>query len=908
MEDIQRLMLLYVVAMAHQEVFQQQFNIHQFIRDLGGEEEPEHVASDLISSWMSLEEKILEPSRNSSACQLNCMVEYSRRSVIASGNSTPGTRNPCIQASISVEIRQNLKFVRIYKFTQFARLRFMDSPMCEEALKSDTPFTSSLEHWRAALYTRREFRVEEIPTARKNVFRGSDFLESDVGKYKSESDKAKRKETPESIMSTQRMLGTPRYSDVDTFPPSTEMNEFLRYQFPEGVVGKYKSESKTAYGKEKSESFMSTRHMLGTSRYSDVDRFRPSTEFTRTSFLSSTKDTQDTASSEWDETHCDWSTSIFEEPKCLIAIDTEGKLTIKEDVLTQIEAIKEALNIVAIAGVCRTGKSYLMNRIAGRKKGFSVGNTVKSHTKGIWVLCMKHPTQTGQVLALLDTAGLSDAESTRSGNDIQIFCLTVLLCSTLIYNMVGVLNKDTLEKITFISALADNIETFNDIGIGSGKKIDTVRLVTPKLILCVRDFFLPFDNNDTPDEYFEKCLSSTGESNKSTMCINKFFSNRKCFTICQPAMGEQLVQLEHFKDHKLPENFLQDVEKLKKCVYSSAPKRLLMNRTVDGSMFAAILRSYVQALRKGHVLNVEDAYTQAASQHNQMVLNKVKESIQSDIIDIHLPVPKKEDLQRMLFKVQKKALRMFRNGAFPYEASIGEENIEEEVLAIWTEVRSDNKRCIQDICFDKLSSLYSIYMDSENMYKTEGGYKNFKSGLHVIEDVFFRIMKEYDYDELMEAVKRFKEKKKHVMMEIYQTDTELTQRRKIDQMRKEMDKKLTIQLDQLRVEKENHRYLIEEESRRRAEMERTLRQKYLEFEKEKKNFMQTFEYNQYQDLHAIEQDIEDRLQKRYEKEHRRHKQEQEKRLKEERDKMEKFYADQTETMRKAMKRNRCSIS
>jgi hypothetical protein len=41
-------------------------------------------------------------------------------------------------------------------------------------------------------------------------------------------------------------------------------------------------------------------------------------------------------------------------------------------------------------------------------KGFSLGSTVQSETKGIWAWCKPHPTQTEQVLLLLDTEGLGD--------------------------------------------------------------------------------------------------------------------------------------------------------------------------------------------------------------------------------------------------------------------------------------------------------------------------------------------------------------------------------------------------------------------------------------------------------------------------------------------------------------------
>ena len=39
-----------------------------------------------------------------------------------------------------------------------------------------------------------------------------------------------------------------------------------------------------------------------------------------------------------------------------------------------------------MAGMYRTGKSYLMNRmLLSRSDGFGVGSTINPHTKGIWI-------------------------------------------------------------------------------------------------------------------------------------------------------------------------------------------------------------------------------------------------------------------------------------------------------------------------------------------------------------------------------------------------------------------------------------------------------------------------------------------------------------------------------------------
>ncbi|KAL3871953.1 hypothetical protein ACJMK2_039925, partial [Sinanodonta woodiana] len=58
------------------------------------------------------------------------------------------------------------------------------------------------------------------------------------------------------------------------------------------------------------------------------------------------------------------SCQVFQEPLCLIDSDKDGKLTVVDDVLNQISQIPKQLNVVAIAGLYRTGKSYLLNRLA----------------------------------------------------------------------------------------------------------------------------------------------------------------------------------------------------------------------------------------------------------------------------------------------------------------------------------------------------------------------------------------------------------------------------------------------------------------------------------------------------------------------------------------------------------------
>ncbi len=60
---------------------------------------------------------------------------------------------------------------------------------------------------------------------------------------------------------------------------------------------------------------------------------------------------------------------IFEKPRCLIERREDGKLVVAEEYLEEIDSLEKPLVIIAILGPRGTGKSYLMNRLAGKTEG-----------------------------------------------------------------------------------------------------------------------------------------------------------------------------------------------------------------------------------------------------------------------------------------------------------------------------------------------------------------------------------------------------------------------------------------------------------------------------------------------------------------------------------------------------------
>ncbi|KYO27197.1 hypothetical protein Y1Q_0011157 [Alligator mississippiensis] len=111
-------------------------------------------------------------------------------------------------------------------------------------------------------------------------------------------------------------------------------------------------------------------------------------------------------------------------PICLIENDPTDGLLVNQEALAQLQAGSQPVVVVAISGLYRIGKSCLMNRLAGRRTGFS---TTQSHTKGIWMWCLPHPRRPDHMLVLLDTEGLGDVAKGNTKNDSWI--LRCLCCS-----------------------------------------------------------------------------------------------------------------------------------------------------------------------------------------------------------------------------------------------------------------------------------------------------------------------------------------------------------------------------------------------------------------------------------------------------------------------------------------------
>ncbi|XP_052035048.1 guanylate-binding protein 1-like isoform X5 [Apodemus sylvaticus] len=320
------------------------------------------------------------------------------------------------------------------------------------------------------------------------------------------------------------------------------------------------------------------------------------------------------------------------DPVCLIENSGE-QLVVNQEALEILSAIEKPVVVVAIVGLYRTGKSYLMNKLAGKQKGFSLGSTVQSHTKGIWMWCMPHPQNPEHTLVLLDTEGLEDVKKGDNQNDCWIFALAVLLSSTFIYNSIGTINQQAMDQLHYVTKLTDLIKSKSSPN--QSDEDDSANFVGffPIFVWTLRDFSLDLEEDGksiTPDDYLESSLAlrkgndeKTKRFNEPRLCIRKFFPKRKCFTFDRPADRKQLRKLEFMGEEELNQEFVEEIEQFTSYIFrDSGVKTLSGGIIVNGNRLKSLVETYLNAINSGSLPCMESAVMTLAQIENSAAVQK----------------------------------------------------------------------------------------------------------------------------------------------------------------------------------------------------------------------------------------------------------------------------------------------
>ncbi|XP_045403537.1 guanylate-binding protein 5 [Lemur catta] len=476
------------------------------------------------------------------------------------------------------------------------------------------------------------------------------------------------------------------------------------------------------------------------------------------------------------------------DPVCLIENTTE-KLTVNPEALEILSAITQPVVVVSIVGLYRTGKSYLMNKLAGKNKGFSVGSTVQSHTKGIWMWCVPHPKKPDHTLVLLDTEGLGDVEKVDK-NDTQIFALAILLSSTLVYNTMHNIDQGAIDLLHHVTELTDLLRTRNSPDLDGAEDAADSGSFFPDLVWTLRDFYLGLETNGkliTADEYLENSLRPKEDSNQGIqnfnfprLCIQKFFPIKKCFIFDSPTHRKKLSQLETLHDDELDSEFVQQVAEFCSYIFShSMIKTLPGGIKVTGSCLKNLVMIYVNAISSGDLPGMENAVLSLAQIENSDAVQKAIAHYDQQMGQkVQLPTETLQELLDLHRASEREAVEIFMKNSFKDVDQKFQKELETLLEAKRNDICKQNLEASWDRCWALLQDVFGPLEEAvkQGIYSKPGGHTLFIQKTEELKAKYYKEPRKGIQAE--EALQKYLKSKESVSNAILQTDQALTAKEK----------------------------------------------------------------------------------------------------------------------------------
>ncbi|KAM6217089.1 guanylate-binding protein 2 [Rhynchocyon petersi] len=476
-------------------------------------------------------------------------------------------------------------------------------------------------------------------------------------------------------------------------------------------------------------------------------------------------------------------------PVCLIE-NINVQLKVNQEALKILSVITQPVVVVAIVGLYRTGKSYLMNRLAGKKNGFSLGSTVQSHTKGIWMWCVPHPLKPNHTLVLLDTEGLGDVEKGDNQNDSWIFALVILLSSTFIYNSVGIINQQALDQLHYVTELTERIRAKSSPDNSEVDDSADFMSFFPSFVWTLRDFCLQLEANGQPitaDEYLElslKLIKGTDQKTKSfnepRLCIRKFFPKKKCFIFDRPTNRKNLNRLEQLQEEELNDEFVEQVAEFCAYIFShSNAKTLSGGITVNGPRLESLVVTYVDAINSGGLPCMENAVLALAQTENSAAVKKAVAHYEQEMNKkVQLPTETLQELLDLHRDSEREAIEVFINHSFKDVNQNFQKELKDQLEAKLDDYCKQNTKASTDYCDALLQEIfYPLEEDvKEGIFSKPGGYLLFIQKKQELKNKYHQVPKKGIQAE--ETLMKYLESKEDVAEALLQVDQSLTEKEK----------------------------------------------------------------------------------------------------------------------------------
>jgi cell division protein FtsL len=283
--------------------------------------------------------------------------------------------------------------------------------------------------------------------------------------------------------------------------------------------------------------------------------------------------------------------------------ESEGTLRVNPAAAAFLKTVAPPFGVVVVAGVYRSGKSFLLNRgvlrVTGKGRGFDTGNSINACTKGIW-LYPEVVEDSGRRLLVLDTEGTRSLTASSEA-DSRLVSLSLLLSSAFVYNSVGSIDESALSALGVFAAVSRSVAA-----------ADPGKHQAPDLLWVLRDFHLHVQSEEgapmSQDEYLEQALRAKEDDDMRATVMDQFPS-RKLWTMVRPVDKEaELGKLESLPDGKLRPEFVEQLGGFRKTLFERAPTKCIGATPVGGQVYLEVCEHLCQRINEGHAPSVLDAY------------------------------------------------------------------------------------------------------------------------------------------------------------------------------------------------------------------------------------------------------------------------------------------------------------
>lgn len=283
-----------------------------------------------------------------------------------------------------------------------------------------------------------------------------------------------------------------------------------------------------------------------------------------------------------------------------------------------MEAIMKIVGPVATIGVVgkfHSGKSFLMNQLMGKTKGFGIGPSVRPETMGIWMWGqpLKVQLPSGQRLSLifLDTEGFA-ATNVSENYDAKIFAIATLISSHLIYNSVKIIDQSEIDYLELLSRRTQLFALRSQMSRAKWKGEFVHDLLSfPPLLWVVQDFVQTTINNETPTQWLHRLMEThTRESEEYKISLLDLFKSLECHTLFIPAFKRPiLTDLSQASEEDLTSEYIEERNALMKKLYEGLVPKTKNGKPITGAELAGLLQVLVDAANEGSLADVPSRWS-----------------------------------------------------------------------------------------------------------------------------------------------------------------------------------------------------------------------------------------------------------------------------------------------------------